>query len=233
VATKKVLTITGKRGIGCSLIKTLWKEYDKINVLSLHNLNEEIDHTYLFDDKVTHYRCDLSSYKQVTNILEEGKLNDTTCLINNAGQLHRFNVTAFNNTLYGSMNQINFVSAVRLTEGLLETGKLKHIVNITSSSALHGRPREIGYSSTQAAKLNWSIALRDELRTRKILVQTVIPGRTNTELRRKNFPNDNPENLMHPAGLAEVIKTYMHSGDNAALYLRKVGDQIRTKRLFT
>jgi ribitol-5-phosphate 2-dehydrogenase (NADP+) / D-ribitol-5-phosphate cytidylyltransferase len=84
-----------------------------------------------------------------------------------------------------------------------------HIVNISSSSFSKGRKGYGIYSATKAAVVNFTQALSEEYPDLKINV--IIPQRTNTKLRRDNFPDESSENLLDPKIVAINIVNLLKS----------------------
>ena len=78
-----------------------------------------------------------------------------------------------------------------------------HIINIASSAYSRGRKNSSIYSSAKAAVVNFTQALAEE-RT-DLHIHTVIPHRTRTALRQKNFPEDAPEDLLEPTIVAQAV----------------------------
>lgn len=89
-----------------------------------------------------------------------------------------------------------------------------HIVNISSSSYTKGRKNYEIYSAAKAAIVNFSQGLSDAIPNRCINV--VVPERTNTKLRRNNFPDEPLEDLLDPSEVAlkvlEVVQSSMTCG---------------------
>ena len=78
-----------------------------------------------------------------------------------------------------------------------------HIINISSSSYSRGRKNASIYSSAKAAVVNFTQALSQELPNLKINV--VAPGRTNTNMRRDNFKDENINTLLSPSDVAKEV----------------------------
>ncbi|MBM3191951.1 MAG: bifunctional cytidylyltransferase/SDR family oxidoreductase, partial [Chlamydiae bacterium] len=65
-----------------------------------------------------------------------------------------------------------------------------HILNLASSSYTRGRPYYAIYSGMKAAVVNFTQGL--SLEYPHLLVNSLVPPRTNTPMRRNNFPEENP-----------------------------------------
>ena len=84
-----------------------------------------------------------------------------------------------------------------------------HIINISSSSYSKGRGEYPIYSAAKAAVVNFTQALAEtqpELR-----VNVIVPQRTKSALREKNFPEENPSSLLKPEEVADTITNLLSS----------------------
>lgn len=80
-----------------------------------------------------------------------------------------------------------------------------HIINISSSSYSKGRKNFAIYASTKAAVVNFTQGLAEE--RGDLCINTVIPQRTHTPMRRLNFPDEELDILLDPT---EVAKEVIH-----------------------
>ncbi len=78
-----------------------------------------------------------------------------------------------------------------------------HIINIASSAYSRGRKNSSIYSSAKAAVVNFTQALAEE--RADLHIHTVIPHRTRTPMRQKNFPEDALEDLLEPSTVAQTV----------------------------
>lgn len=78
-----------------------------------------------------------------------------------------------------------------------------HIVTLSSSSYSRGRKGFLIYSSLKAALVNFTQGLAEERPDLRIHV--VVPQRTDTPLRAKNFPLEAKDSLLSPQAVAETI----------------------------
>src|SRR5206468_10927213 len=112
-------------------------------------------------------------------------------LVNNAGG-DSSTRGPFSETGYARVREImdlNFDSAVRLTEALLpilRRSAPSSIVNVSSIAARIARPKTGPYSAAKAALAAWSDALYLEERPHGVHVATVLPGFISTE----GFPQE-------------------------------------------
>lgn len=125
----------------------------------------------------------------------------------------------------GSLDQLSFEdieTAIDVNlKGLIYSCKLvslkknAHIINIASSSFSRGRKNMCLYSSAKAGVVNFTQGLAEEREDLKI--HAVIPQRTNTPMRRKNFPHENELTLLSPENVAETVVGLLCENDLSGL----------------
>ena len=98
--------------------------------------------------------------------------------------------------------QVNFTGLViACQQAKIRSGG--HIINLASSSFTRGRKNYGIYSSSKAAVINFTQALAEE--RPELRVHAVIPQRTKTPMRSKNFPGEDASSLLDPKEVAETI----------------------------
>jgi short-subunit dehydrogenase len=80
------------------------------------------------------------------------------------------------------MVAVNVAAVVDITERLMPqiTARGGAIINVASTAAFQATPFAATYGATKAFLLNWSLALREELRPHGVAVVAVCPGPTRT-----------------------------------------------------
>lgn len=76
------------------------------------------------------------------------------------------------------------------------------LLYFASSSYTRGRSDYVVYSATKAAIVNMTQGLSDEWEVDGIRVNCVVPGRTDTNMRRANFNNEDQNTLFNPYEIA-------------------------------
>ena len=113
-------------------------------------------------------------------------------LVNNAGvefneligMISRDNMDKmFSVNVYGTINMLQMVSRIM---GRQETGG--SIVNITSMTALRGNKGQLVYSATKGAVISLTKSAAKELAEKKIRVNAIAPGLTNTDMMKQADP---------------------------------------------
>ena len=138
-----------------------------------------------------------SAYKK---IFEQHKFVDG--LINATGYLVLSNLENLDDKNIEDLVKNNFLSMVysckycRIKPG-------GHILNFSSSSYTRGRAQYIIYSAMKAAIVNFTQGLA--LERPELNVNCIVPARTNTPLRTKNFPGEDVSLLLDSSNIAEKV----------------------------
>lgn len=184
------LSLSGKRfaitggsgGIGSALAEELRKAGATPLILSRSN------------------HVDLSRFHEAEAAF--GSLGPLDGLINCVGFLKVGHLKSLTLNDIDSMISTNLTSAIYACR-LAHIHSGGHIVNVASSSYSRGREGYSIYSSAKAAIVNFTQALAEE--HPDLHINAIAPGRTNTEMRRLNFPLDPPEELLSPEEVAQGI----------------------------
>lgn len=186
---KKIFAVVGGTGgIGKEIVSLLEKEGSLAIGLSLSS-KIHLD--------LTHPSSIKEAFKKIYR--SYGKIDG---LINAAGLLTLAPLKKLSLEEIQKLIQINF-SGLILSCKEAKIKKEGHIINISSSSCFRGRKNFSLYSSCKAGVVNLTQALAEELPHMKI--NAVIPQRTNTPMRRKNFPNENLKLLLPPEDVAKTV----------------------------
>ncbi len=90
----------------------------------------------------------------------------------------------FSVNVYGTINMLQIVSRIM---GRQENGG--SIVNITSMTALRGNKGQLVYSATKGAVISLTKSAAKELAEKKIRVNAIAPGLTNTDMMKQADPD--------------------------------------------
>ena len=101
----------------------------------------------------------------------------------------------------------------------LKTGA--HVINIASSSFSRGRKNMSIYSSAKAGVVNFTQGWAEE--RPDLRIHAVIPQRTNTSMRRQNFPGEDVQTLLDPDVVADTVVDLLQEPDltNLLVEVRK------------
>lgn len=108
---------------------------------------------------------------------------DVDVLINNVGVYSEDNVDQLTEGKLEEMFNVNFYSALRLTQPFIPEFKKRkegHIINVCSVLSKKVRKRAVSYSLSKQALYTYTKILRSELREHNIKVTAILPGSTNT-----------------------------------------------------
>jgi ribitol-5-phosphate 2-dehydrogenase (NADP+) / D-ribitol-5-phosphate cytidylyltransferase len=160
--------------------------------------------TVLPISRTSPYSVDLTSESSVQNLFkaldqEYGALDG---LINAIGYLKVGPLENLSSEDIEKLIRTNFTSIVYTCKYCsLKPGG--HIVNLASTSYIRGRASYAIYSGMKAAIVNFTQGLA--LERTHLMINSIVPPRTNTAMRRLNFPDDEPALLLHPKAVAEEI----------------------------
>lgn len=137
----------------------------------------------------THQELDLSCVESIDAFCEKYQNVTFDVLINNAGLNDIHNVDEITESELIHMMEVNLLAPIRLTRGVvpnMKKQKYGRIVNVGSIWGLAGKPGRTVYAATKHGIHGVTQTLAVELAPYNILVNTVCPGFTLTELTKKN-----------------------------------------------
>lgn len=210
----KAALITGAgRGIGRSTAIALAKEGVNLGLLGLNPDNLEKVKTELqeYDIKVSVASGDVADLESVTQAVEQLKseLGSIDILINNAGIAQFGGFLELSPEEWEKIIRVNVMGVYNVTRAVLPEmieRKTGDIVNISSSAGQKGAPVTSAYSASKFAVLGLTESLMLEVRKHNIRVTALTPSTVATDLAYDtNLINGDPERVMHPEDLAELI----------------------------
>lgn len=176
----------------------------------------------------TRAEMDLSSMESIESFIEKNKERKIDIIINNAG-LNDINlIEDVKDEEIERMFAVNLLAPIRLLRGFvsnMKKNKFGRIVNIGSIWAVVSKDGRCIYSATKNGIHGVTNTLAVELAPYNILVNTVCPGFTLTELTRKN---NTPEQITEitkniPIGRMaepeEIAEAVFFFGNNQNTYL--------------
>jgi len=190
----KIYAITGGTGgIGSALAKLL---------------TEEDAHPLIIAKSSPTFPVNLIDYHQTHSLFQSiyKKYGSIDGLINCVGTLslkpfYTLTPEEINHTLATNFHALVYsCHCVKLQKG-------GHIINLSSSACTHGRKCYILYSAAKAAIINFTQGLAKE--NPHLYINAIIPQRTATSMRKKNFPEEPPSSLLAPEKVAQEILTLL------------------------
>ena len=197
----KVCIVTGgSRGIGKAISQVFARNGAIVYAVATHEgAVEEWSKEFnsAAEGEIRALYFDISDEKAAKNAVMRIKkeCGHIDCLVNNAGvefneligMISRDNMEKmFSVNVYGTINMLQIVSRIM---GRQETGG--SIVNIASMTALRGNKGQLVYSATKGAVVSLTKSAAKELAGKKIRVNAIAPGLTNTDMMKQA----NPEKL--------------------------------------
>ena len=213
MSEKFIAIVTGaSRGIGREVSKLLSKDFHVIisgrTVEALEELDDEIR---LSGGSSTIVPMDLNDFNAIKNLSEEikkrwGKLD---VMIANAAYLHDLTPLADldEKNWHKSIN-VNLTSIwilIKYMQPLLLKSKAGRAVILTSGAALGERPFWGGYAVSKAALESLTRVWAGEMKETNLRINLFDPGATQTTMRAKAYPGENPKNLKPPIEAAKSI----------------------------
>lgn len=173
---KKTVFISGAtRGIGQAIYQKLKKENYKIIA-------------------PTRQELDLSDNASINRYIETHKNLKIDILINNAGINLPTWIDELSDDNIKQHTQINLISPIKLISAFvpnMKKNKWGRIINISSVFGVVARAKQTMYATTKHGINGVTKALALELGPYNILVNSVCPGFTNTDLVKRNAPEKN------------------------------------------
>lgn len=197
---KSALVTGATRGIGKAIAETLWNSGAEVYLTGtkqdeIDSLNEQVNVQGI---KRKHYLCvDLSSDHSLNGFLIElEKIPKIDICVNNAGIniVREFTKVTFDEFL--KVQQINVFGPRRILNVVVPKMKANHygrIVNIASIWSVINRPGRSSYGISKNAIHGLTKALSIELAADNIMVNSLSPGFTMTELTKNT---NTPEQLI-------------------------------------
>ncbi len=178
---RKVLITGGSRGIGKATAECFRQNGYEVFTPTRDELDlSDRDSVFHYIDSIKHIRFD--------------------SLVNCAGINTLANIDELNDQKLDTMVNINLITPMLLIQGVAENMKEQRygrIVNIGSIWGLVGKPGRVGYSATKHGIHGVTQTLAVELAQYNILINTICPGYTLTDL---TFKNNTKEQLDEIAG---------------------------------
>jgi 2-C-methyl-D-erythritol 4-phosphate cytidylyltransferase len=150
--------------------------------------------------------CDIAIEKDVKNAISEAAktLGGLDVVVNAAGLLKKQVISEQSSEDIAAQININLLGAAwvaKWSHALLKESK-GTLLQFASSSYTRGRADYVIYSATKAAIVNMTQGLAEEWAADGIRVNCIVPGRTDTEMRRNNFKNEDQDSLHNPYQVA-------------------------------
>lgn len=197
------------RGIGKALVEDLLSRGAKRVYAGARNPNSLSELVAASGGRVVPLKLDIRDHAQVAQAAKQA--GDVTLLINNAGR------AAFGTILESPeaeveadmlTNYFGTLSMLRSFVPVIQANGGGAVANLLSVVSLASMPGAAGYSASKAALWSLTMALRENLRNRKVTVHGIYPGPVDTDMAR-SLKADKAT----PASVAAAILDGIAAGD--------------------
>lgn len=234
ICGKSALITGASRGLGAAICKELLSQGIGTLFVTARNTPHfdvicmEFEEMASEGQTIIPIDADLSQESDVYSLLNTVKSHkkNIDILINNAGFTSPHTIFEAHLSELKETMHINVFAPFLIIQNLLQSrNKFKHIINIASTAGIKGRAGWATYSSSKAALIAMSEALREELLPLGTRVSCISPGRCATDLRKTLAPHEDPSTIMQPEDVARVISFLLsddaHFIDSENLIVRK------------
>ena len=213
IKNKVALITGGGRGIGRATAIELAKEGVNVGLVgrTLENLEKVKAELEAYGVKVAVATADVSNLDEITKAVEsiKSELGPIDILLNNAGISKFGGFMELTPEEWTNIIDVNLKGVYYTTRAVLpemierQTGDL---INISSTAGERGGPVTSAYSASKFGVIGLSESLMQEVRKHNIRVSTMTPSTVATEMAAElNLTDGNPEKVMQPEDLAELI----------------------------
>ncbi|WP_428416643.1 3-ketoacyl-ACP reductase [Phocicoccus schoeneichii] len=217
IKNKVALITGGGRGIGRATAIELAKEGVNLGLVgrTLENLEKVKAELEAYGVNVAVATADVSNLDEITKAVESIKteLGPIDILLNNAGISKFGGFMELTPEEWTNIIDVNLKGVYYTTHAVLpemierQTGD---IINISSTAGERGGPVTSAYSASKFGVIGLSESLMQEVRKHNIRVSTMTPSTVATEMAAElNLTDGNPEKVMQPEDLAELIVTQL------------------------
>ncbi|NMH67609.1 3-ketoacyl-ACP reductase [Bacillus sp. RO3] len=226
----KTAIITGAgRGIGRAAAIELAKEGVNLGLigLTIGNLERVAEELKEYDVTISAATADVSDLESVEHAVDHIKsdLGRIDILINNAGIAQFGGFLELSPEEWEKIIRVNLMGVYNVTRAVLPEmieRKTGDIINISSTAGQKGAPVTSAYSASKFGVLGLTESLMLEVRKHNIRVSALTPSTVATDLAHEaNLINGNPENVMQPEDLAELIVSGLKL--NRRVFLKNAG----------
>lgn len=188
VKGKRVLIFGGNKGIGAAITRILIESGATVLTASRSS------------------QCDISNFEQVDFAVTTAadQMGGIDYVVNTVGLLSQkaLHLQDFNEV--ENILGVNLLGSLFVAKSshqyLLESSGM--LLNFSSSSYTRGRAHYTPYSASKAGVVNLTQGLAEEWADSSIKVNCIVPGRTDTEMRRSNFEGEASDTLLNPFEVA-------------------------------
>lgn len=165
--------------------------------------------------------CDIGNHAQVKAVVGDclslwGRID---YVVNAAGLLVKERLETQSLNMVAEQLSVNLLGAINVAQCAHMALKASKgmLLQFSSSSFTRGRAEYSIYSACKAAVVNLTQALADEWRDEGIRVNCIVPGRTDTAMRRSNFAGEDQCTLLSPYEVALASAKLLSSSETGVI----------------
>ena len=141
--------------------------------------------------------CDISNYDEVNNIISNEKPDVVICT---AGVSHVSNILESNVEDWKHEINVNLLGSYYVAKSCV-CNNVKTMIFMASVAGLYGKPNHSGYSVSKSGV----ITLVQSLAKEGYNAYAVSPGRVDTKMRERDFPNEDPRTRLSSKYIGKVL----------------------------
>jgi len=226
---KNALITGAGKGIGRAVAIALAQEGVHLGLVArtLSDLESLVEEVGQYGVKTAIAVVDISDMEGVNVAVAQitAELGDIDILINNAGIASFGKFLELEPSRWEEIIKVNVFGAYYTTRAVLPAMIAKasgDIINISSTAGKNGAAVTSAYSASKFALIGLSESLMQEVRKHNIRVSTLTPSTVASELSKDlNLTDGNPEKVMQPEDLAELIIAQLKL--NRRVFLKEAG----------
>lgn len=208
---KTVLITGGSRGIGKAIAESFADE----NAGVIVTYRNAIDEIYFNSKRINHFKCDVSDFKSVQEIVDRiiKEYSKIDILVNNAGITKDGLILRMSEEDWDSVIDTNLKGVFNMTKAVsrhMMSKRYGKIVNVTSVVGIIGNAGQANYVSSKAGVIGFTKSIAKELASRNINCNAVAPGFIATEMTDR-LPEEVKQNYLNSIPLKKF-----GSGDDIA-----------------
>lgn len=189
---EKVLITGGSEGIGLAFARAYAKRGAVVFLAARHQAKLAQAAAALhrqYNSNIKTFACDLSQNGSAERLFDELKTENIDILINNAGcgyfgEALSIDVAADENMIH--LNDASLVTLMKLFGRQMKARNSGIILNVASTGAFQPGPYTASYYASKAFVLNYTKALKEELRGTGVKVYCLCPGPVDTSFYQKS-----------------------------------------------
>lgn len=169
---------------------------------------------------IPNIQCDVRNYNEVFEVISKEKPDVVICT---SGVSHVSDILHSDINDWKHEIEVNLLGSYHVAKASI-CNDVKTIIFMASVAGLYGKPNHSGYSVSKSGV----ITLVQSLAKEGYNAYSISPGRVDTKMREKDFPNEDPKTRLSSKEIGKIVKEILNNkhrpGDN--IVIRKRGYRI-------